>query len=120
MTSKRALVLAGGGLAGIAWETGLLQGIEDESAETAHALLASHVMVGTSAGSAVAAQLGSGLSLDALYQRQIAGVSKEMDPGVAIDDITELFLNALSDPDATTAQKLQLIGAVARSTDTVS
>jgi NTE family protein len=120
VTSKRALVLAGGGLAGIAWETGLLQGIEDESAETAHALLASHVMVGTSAGSAVAAQLGSGLSLDELYQRQIAGVSKEMDPGVAIDDITELFLNALSDPDATTAQKLQLIGAVAQSTDTVS
>jgi NTE family protein len=120
VTSKRALVLAGGGLAGIAWEIGILRGIEDESAETAHALLASDVMVGTSAGSAVAAQLGSGLSLDELYQRQIAGVSKEMDPGVAIDDITELFLNALSDPDATTAQKLQRIGAVARSTDTVS
>jgi NTE family protein len=120
VTSKRALVLAGGGLAGIAWETGILRGIEDESAETAHALLASDVMVGTSAGSAVAAQLGSGLSLDELYQRQIAGVSKEMNAGVAIDDITELFLNALSDPDATTAQKLQLIGAVARSTDTVS
>jgi NTE family protein len=120
VTSKRALVLAGGGLAGIAWEMGILRGIEDESAETAHALLASDVMVGTSAGSAVAAQLGSGLSLDELYQRQIAGVSNEMDPGVAIDDITELFLNALSDPDATTAQKLQRIGAVARSTGTVS
>lgn len=113
-------MLAGGGLAGIAWETGILRGIEDESAETAHALLASDVMVGTSAGSAVAAQLGSGLSLDELYRRQIAGVSKEMDAGVAIDDITELFLNALSDSDATTAQKLQRIGAVARSTDTVS
>ena len=99
---------------------GILRGIDDESAETPHALLASDVMVGTSAGSAVAAQLGSGLSLDELYQRQIAGVSKEMDPGVVIDDITELFLNALSDPDATTAQKLQRIGAVARSTDTVS
>jgi NTE family protein len=120
VTSKRALVLAGGGLAGIAWETGILRGIEDESAETAHALLASDVMVGTSAGSAVAAQLGSGLSLDELYQRQIAGVSKEMNAGVAIDDITELFLNAVSDPDATTAQKLQRIGEVARSTDTVS
>jgi NTE family protein len=120
VTSKRALVLAGGGLAGIAWETGILRGIEDESAETAHALLASDVMVGTSAGSAVAAQLGSGLSLDELYQRQIAGVSKEMNAGVAIDDITELFLNAVSDPDATTAQKLQRIGEVARSTDTGS
>jgi NTE family protein len=120
VTSKRALVLAGGGLAGIAWETGVLLGIEDESADAAHALLGSDVMVGTSAGSAVAAQLGSGLSLDALYERQLSGHSKEMDPGVSIDVITELFLNALSDPGATTAQKLQRIGAVARSAATVS
>ena len=120
MTSKRALVLAGGGLAGIAWETGILRGIEDESAETARTLLDSDVLLGTSAGSAVAAQLGSGLSLDELYERQIAGESKEIDPGVDIDDITALFLEALSDPGATTAQKLQRIGAVARSTATVS
>ena len=60
MTSKRALVLAGGGLAGIAWETGILRGIDDESPETAHALLDSDVLLGTSAGSTVAAQLGSG------------------------------------------------------------
>ncbi len=113
-------MLAGGGLAGIAWETGVLRGIEDESAETARALLGSDVTVGTSAGSAVAAQLASGLSLDELYQRQIAGTSKEIDPKVAIDDIAELFLGALADRDATTAQKLQRIGAVARSTATVS
>ena len=116
MTSKRGLVLAGGGLAGIAWETGILRGIEDESAATARALLDSDVVIGTSA---VAAQLGSGLSLDDLYERQIKGVSKEVDPNVDIEDITELFLSALSDPDATTAQKLQRIGAVARSTKTV-
>jgi NTE family protein len=82
--------------------------------------LGSDVTVGTSAGSAVAAQLASGLSLDELYQRQIAGTSKEIDPKVAIDDIAELFLGALADRDATTAQKLQRIGAVARSTATVS
>ncbi len=120
MTSKRALVLAGGGLAGIAWEVGILQGIEDESAQTARALLGSDVMVGTSAGSAVAAQLGSRRSLDELYDRQLTGASKEMDPGVDIEQITELFLTALSEPDATTTQKLQRIGAVALSTPTVS
>jgi NTE family protein len=120
VTSKRALVLAGGGLAGIAWETGILRGIEDESVETARTLLDSDVLLGTSAGSAVAAQLGSGLSLDELYERQIAGASKEINPGVDIDDITALFLEALSDPGATTAQRLQRIGAVARSTATVS
>lgn len=113
-------MLAGGGLAGIAWETGILRGIEDASAETARTLLESDVLLGTSAGSAVAAQLSCGLNLDDLYKRQIKGVSKEINPNVDIEDITELFLNALSDPDATTAQKLQRVGAVARSTATVS
>jgi NTE family protein len=120
VTSKRGLVLAGGGLAGIAWEIGVLRGIEDEAAETARALRQADVVIGTSAGSAVAGQLGSGLGLDELYDRQINGVSKELDPDVDIDDITTLFLDALSDPDATTAQKLQRIGEVARSTATVS
>ncbi|HKV18282.1 MAG TPA: patatin-like phospholipase family protein [Mycobacterium sp.] len=119
MTSKRGLVLAGGGLAGIAWEIGVLRGIEDESAETATTLLTSDVVIGTSAGSAVAGQLGSGLSLEELYERQISGASKEIAPGVDIDGITELFLNALSDRDATTAQKLQRIGQVAQETATV-
>ena len=32
-------MLAGGGLAGIAWETGILRGIADESPATAEALL---------------------------------------------------------------------------------
>lgn len=119
MTSKRGLVLAGGGLAGIAWELGVLRGIEDESADTARALLESDVLIGTSAGSAVAAQLGSGHSLDKLYERQLTGESKEIDAGVDIEDITELFLKALSDPDASIAQKLQRIGEVASSTATV-
>jgi NTE family protein len=119
VTSKRGLVLAGGGLAGIAWELGILRGVQDESERTAAALLDADVVVGTSAGSAVAAQLGSGHSLDELYERQIAGASKEMTPNVDIVDITELFLNALSDPDSTIAQKLQRIGQVAESTATV-
>jgi NTE family protein len=119
VTSKRGLVLAGGGLAGIAWEIGVLRGIEDESAGTATTLVTSDVVIGTSAGSAVAGQLGSGLSLEELYERQISGASKEIAPGVDIDGITELFLNALSDRDATTAQKLQRIGQVAQETATV-
>ena len=98
MTSKRGLVLAGGGLAGIAWEIGILRGIEDESAQTARALLDSDVVVGTSAGSAVAAQLGSGRSLDELYDRQITGASKEIDPGVDIERDHRAVSTALSEP----------------------
>jgi NTE family protein len=120
VTTKRALVLAGGGLAGIAWETGVLQGIADESPATAKALLDSGVLVGTSAGSTVAAQLSSGLSLDALYDRQAAASSTELSPNVSIDEVTELFMTAMADPHATKTEKLQKIGAVALSTETVA
>lgn len=60
VTTRRALVLAGGGLAGIAWETGVLRGIADESPAAARLLLDSDVLVGTSAGATVAAQISSG------------------------------------------------------------
>ena len=119
MTSKRALVLAGGGIAGIAWETGILQGIADESPETAEALLAADVLVGTSAGSTVSAQIGSGLPLEALFERQIGAESAELDPGVSIDTVTDLFVKAVLTPNTTKAQKLQQIGAVALSAATV-
>ncbi len=72
MTTKRALVLAGGGVAGIAWETGVLCGIADESPQTAQALLESDVVIGTSAGAAVAAQISSGDGLEELFSRQVA------------------------------------------------
>ena len=93
---RRALVLAGGGLAGIAWETGLLLGISDEVPAAGQALLGSDVLLGTSAGSAVAAQIGSGASLEELFARQVAaGETHEIHPGVSVEVITELFLNAM-------------------------
>src|ERR1700752_2958960 len=120
VATKRALVLAGGGLAGIAWETGILLGIGDEEPMAAKALLDVDVMVGTSAGSTVAAQLGSGLGLDALFDRQITASSAELNPSVEIDEITDLFLAAMSRPNTTKAETLQKIGAVALSTATVT
>jgi NTE family protein len=120
MTGKRALVLGGGGVAGIAWETGILLGIADESPAAAAALLESDVLLGTSAGSAVVAQISSGLDLVELFARQVSETSAELDPGVGIDGITELFLAAMADPDATVAQKRQRIGAVALASDTVA
>jgi NTE family protein len=114
------LVLAGGGLAGIAWETGVLRGIADESPRTAKALLESEVLVGTSAGSTVAAQLGSGLGLGALFDRQTTASATELNPDVGVDEITELFVTAMLTPNTTTAEKLQKIGAVALSTKTVT
>jgi NTE family protein len=76
-----ALVLGGGGVGGIAWITGLLTGLADAGQDVTGA----DVIVGTSAGSAVAAQLGSGLPLEELYARQVdpalqaAEIMAEMD-----------------------------------------
>lgn len=120
--TRRALVLAGGGLAGIAWETGILCGIADESPAAARLLLDSDVLIGTSAGSAVAAQISSGRPLEELFARQVAETSAEMDPGVDIEAITALFLTALSDSNTLgnkRIQQMQRIGAVALTTETV-
>lgn len=114
----RALVLAGGGLAGIAWETGVLAGIADEAPDVAAALVSADVLLGTSAGSAVAAQLGSGTALDELYNRQIAEESHEIDSGVTVDDITAVFLSALGE-SGSTLDRLQRIGRIALAADTV-
>jgi NTE family protein len=123
MATRRALVLAGGGIAGIAWETGILRGIADESPAAARLLLDSDVLVGTSAGSAVAAQIGSGSPPEVLFDRQVAESSAEIDSGVDLDDIIEIFLTALSEPyDNTldrTRQQMQRIGAVALATETL-
>jgi len=116
--TKRALVLAGGGLAGIAWETGILRGIADESPATAEALLNADVLVGTSAGSTVAAQLISGLSLDALFERQLETSTTELNPNAGIEEIIDLFMTAMTQPGSK-AEKLQRIGSVALSTHTV-
>jgi len=76
-----ALVLSGGGVAGIAWETGVLLGIQDVEPSTAMKILgAPTALVGTSAGAAVAAQVAGGTLLQELFDAQLA------------DDTAELFV----------------------------
>ncbi|WP_245733270.1 patatin-like phospholipase family protein [Lentzea jiangxiensis] len=67
MTGQRALVLGGGGVTGIAWETGLLHGLAEQGVDLAEADL----FVGTSAGSVVAAELAGGSALADLYAGQL-------------------------------------------------
>ncbi len=87
---------------------------------TRPALLDADVLLGTSAGSTVAAQIGSGTILDELFAAQVSPDTLEIDPGVGIDDITGLFMTAIMTPDTTTEEKLQRIGAVALATETVA
>jgi NTE family protein len=63
----KALVLGGGGVAGVAWETGLLLGLDEAGVDLTDADL----VVGTSAGSVVASQVTTGVPLPELYERQL-------------------------------------------------
>lgn len=109
-------MLGGGGVAGIAWMTGVLAGLADAGKDVTDADL----VVGTSAGAAVAAQIGSGLSLAELYARQTDPASRnhEIDPGIDMDayaaDLAEAIEGASSE-----AQIRQRIGALALAANTV-
>jgi len=65
--TSRALVLGGGGVAGIGWETGVLFGLGEHGVDVGSADL----VIGTSAGSTMAAQLLSGTPLGTLYDKHV-------------------------------------------------
>jgi NTE family protein len=87
----RALVLGGGGIAGIAWMTGLLFGLVEEGVD----LRTAEMMVATSAGAAVAAQLGSGLPLKDLFDRQVepSQQTRELTPNARLFKLLESALS---------------------------
>ncbi len=70
---RRALVLGGGGVTGIAWEAGLIAGLAGLGID----LAAADVIIGTSAGSVVGADITSGQEPEALYQAQLAPPAPE-------------------------------------------
>lgn len=79
-----ALVLAGGGVTGIAWEIGVLAGLDEAGVP-----LAFDLVVGTSAGSVAGAQLLSGTPLPDLYARQVSDEHHEIAPLVALPELIE-------------------------------
>jgi NTE family protein len=97
----RALVLGGGGLAGIGWETGILFALAEGGIDPT----AADVVIGTSAGAAVGAQLLSGTPLATLYDRHVfpAGPSTEiaaaLDVQKMVADWTALLSSHEPGPD---------------------
>jgi NTE family protein len=73
-----ALVLAGGGAAGNAWELGLIAGLSDAGIDVTDA----DVIVGTSAGSTVAAQITGGTRPADLYAAIIAEMPRPQGAGL--------------------------------------
>jgi NTE family protein len=113
----RALVLGGGGVAGIAWTTGLLFGLSEQGVD----LRTAELTIGTSAGSAVAAQLGSGLSLKHLFGRQVepAQQTRELAPGAHLFELFERALLAANN-SRDRAEHIRHIGRWALEAPTVT
>ncbi len=114
-TPTSALVLGGGGTTGIAWETGLLLGLLAGGVDVSKPDL----IVGTSAGSTVGAQLSSGLDLEQLYARQLRPLAETGEQVVAFDlDLLMLvFAAGMGAPDAQTGRAR--VGAAALATQTM-
>ena len=89
LQGQRAVVLGGGGATGRAWEIGLLKGLRDAGVDLTEADL----IIGTSAGATLGAQLRVGQSLDALYDAMLAplatGAAKENAPAFDVQYLQE-------------------------------
>lgn len=111
-TEKFGVVLGAGGVLGVAWAIGALRAFEQTTGRDPRD---AEVLVGTSAGSILAASLGCGVSSQTLANHQ-AGVPAEDDPDLAYDyetghatsrpklrfGSTGLLLNAARHPRRTT------------------
>jgi len=114
-----ALVLAGGGVAGIAWELGVLRGLEEADPDLAGRVIGADLVIGTSAGSAVAAQITSGGPLARFYDAQLSEESAEIEVDLDMNELLVRFAAATA--GATDAQSIRkAIGGVAVNTKTVT
>jgi NTE family protein len=72
--TDRALVLGGGGITGIAWELGLIAGLAERGID----LTGADLLVGTSAGSVVGAQIATGVDVEERYAAQLVPPAGEI------------------------------------------
>ena len=105
---RTALVLGGGGITGIAWELGILAGL----AESGIDLTDADVVIGTSAGSVVGAQITTGTPLADLYASQLEPPDAEL--GGRLSRIAALKLVPPLLLPGSGRTKLARVGRVAR------
>jgi NTE family protein len=109
---SRALVLGGGGVTGVGWEIGMLAGLAAAGVPIDRA----DVVVGTSAGSVVGAQLCSGLPLEELYERQLRPASSEIAAKFGLGQILRYAMSGIGGDDRQARARL---GRWALRTETV-
>ncbi|MEM5383286.1 patatin-like phospholipase family protein [Paraburkholderia phymatum] len=116
--NTHAIVFGGGGLAGIAWEAGLVHALAKAGFDVGLA----NLLVGTSAGSVISTQLASGISTDILFNEQANpnpdSVEKFRPYSQEEADKANQALMAKVNGDLTAARKR--IGAFARRSETPS
>ena len=91
---RRALVLGGGGVTGVAWMYGLVAGLAANGVDLGRADL----VVGTSAGSVVGANLAAGRDPEALLESQLAPPTGEVAAQLGIRAAARLGIAALAGP----------------------
>lgn len=109
---SKALVLGGGGVAGISWEVGVIHGLVREGVDLGDADL----IVGTSAGSVVGSLVASGADLEEAIETQIAATEAERPAGPAPAPDPEQMMAAfaiLFDPAVEPVEARRRIGEFA-------
>ncbi|GHE74306.1 patatin-like phospholipase family protein [Streptomyces vinaceus] len=115
MSGDTALVLGGGGLTGIGWEAGILCGLAEAGVD----LTAADLVVGTSAGSVVGAQLTSGLlTPQELYERQLGEPAGEAVARLGTGLIARYAVAMVRSRDPESYRRR--VGALALAADTVA
>ena len=108
--ARRALVLGGGGPVGIAWESGIVAGLEQNRVVVGNADL----IVGTSAGSVVGAQLSLGRSGKDLLATQLADAPRLGPPGAAsapapdLGPLMQLMMSRPADGEMPLATRIEI------------
>jgi NTE family protein len=111
--ARRALVLGGGGITGVAWEIGMLTGLAEGGAD----LTGADVVIGTSAGSVVGARVATGLDLPAMYAGQLAPPAAEIPARLGVTTLLRWAWAAAGRRDEQRARAR--IGAMAMAARTV-
>lgn len=111
------MVLGGGGVLGISWETGVLAGLAESGVDVTQADL----LVGTSAGSVVATQIGQGMTLGELVEGHLSNGDLAINSAlgeVDLPNVVQIFAKWAGYPEMTQADCAE-IGAMALAAKTV-
>lgn len=113
--TRRALVLGGGGITGIAWEWGILAGLAANGVDLTDADL----VIGTSAGSVVGAQVAAGLDVQERYEVQLTPPDHELGAALNAGAILRFAWATMAGPRAARRVRAR-IGRLALRTRTTS